>query len=124
VLQLAGVRRQAQDGEPDFPRSKAGPPGAGVTPFDYQGARQRQQGGRGGGGHQAFGEGVSAGRGDRGGRGGRGRDGGRGGRAGRDGGRRPAGGFNPYDIPEEHLIKGGKRSGTQVRSGNKSFTFK
>jgi hypothetical protein len=121
VLQVAGITRQAQDDEPDFPRSKAGPSAADVTPFDYQAARQQKQG-RQGGRHQAFGEGVSAGRGDRGGRGGRGgRDGGRGARGG---GRRPVAGFNPYDIPDEHLIKGGKRSGTQVRSGNKSFTFK
>ncbi len=51
----------------------------------------------------------------------------RGGAAGRgrggDGGRKqPA--FNPYDIPDEHLIKGGKRSTVMPRSGNRTVTYK
>lgn len=45
---------------------------------------------------------------------------GRGSQAG--GTRKPV--FNPYDIPQEQLIKGGKRSAVMPRSGNKTITFK
>lgn len=45
------------------------------------------------------------------------------GRGGRSGGRQPTA-FNPYDIPDEFLMKGGKRSAVMPRSGNRSSTFK
>ncbi len=69
-------------------------------------------------------------RGGRGGRGPRGdaRGGQRGGQRGGAGSsssgnkRKPA--FNPYDIPDDNLIKGGKRSAVMPRSGNKTMTFK
>jgi hypothetical protein len=31
--------------------------------------------------------------------------------------------FNPYEIPDEGLLKGGKRSSVAPRSGNRSMTF-
>jgi len=31
--------------------------------------------------------------------------------------------FNPYEIPDEGLLKGGKRSSAAPRSGNRSMTF-
>lgn len=81
--------------------------------FDFQNARDTNGG-------------VTAGRGQRGRRGGRGgrSDRGRGG-GGRDS--RAAGGrsaHSPYALPDEHLIKAGKRSSTMPRSGNRSATFK
>lgn len=103
-----------------------------VAPFDYAGAAAERQaalrgrGGRGRGGDDRGRRGSSnRGRGRR----GRGR-----GRAEayataaaslaavRSGGRGVA--FNPFDIPEEHLIKGGKRSSVAPRSGNRSYSFK
>eukprot|EP00983_Pelagomonas_calceolata_P047145 1140505-Pelagomonas_calceolata.AAC.2 len=56
---------------------------------------------------------------------GRGRGGGRQqqqGGAGSRGGKRPA--FNPYHIPDENLIKAGKRSTVMPRSGNRTMTYK
>ncbi|KAF5834119.1 hypothetical protein DUNSADRAFT_9315 [Dunaliella salina] len=42
--------------------------------------------------------------------------------AGGRGGKRPA--FNPYHIPDENLMKAGKRSTVMPRSGNRTMTFK
>jgi len=42
--------------------------------------------------------------------------------AGSRGGKRPA--FNPYHIPDENLIKAGKRSTVMPRSGNRTMTYK
>ena len=73
------------------------------------------------------GGGRQSGRGDgRRGRGGQARGaGGRG--AGVSAGRAPASsgppGFNPYASPDLGAIKGGKRSGTAPRSGNRNMTF-
>ncbi|GIL97902.1 hypothetical protein Vretimale_3481 [Volvox reticuliferus] len=61
------------------------------------------------------------GRSGRGGRGG-GREGVRGGRGGGRG-RQPTA-FNPFDIPDEFLMKGGRRSTVMPRSGNRTSTFK
>jgi hypothetical protein len=80
----------------DFPRSNL-VPAAAAAEDDWQG-----RGGRGG----------------RGARGGRGVDAGRGGR----GERRPA--FNPFDIRDEDLLKGGKKSAAMPRTGNRTHTFK
>lgn len=109
-----------------------------VVPFDYKAARQQQQ--------------QQSGRGGRGGRGGHSADAGRGGRAPRGrGGRqgKPAapafvppraaadgsGGagasvnkrqravFNPYDLPDDVMLKGGKRSAVAPRSGNRSLSW-
>ncbi|GAB4823405.1 hypothetical protein N2152v2_010451 [Parachlorella kessleri] len=79
--------------------------------------------GRGRGGDRGRGRGRG---GDRG-RGGRGGDRGRGGRGrGRDDEkpRMPAGKFNPYGELDLSAVKGGKRSGTMPRSGNRSFSYK
>ena len=35
----------------------------------------------------------------------------------------PAGAFNPYGVKDEDMIKAGKRSSVNVRSGNRSQTF-
>ncbi len=76
-----------------------------------------QAGGRGGG---KRGRGEDHLRGAR--RGGRGAGAGRGGApAAAAGQRKPA--FNPYDIPDDVLIKPGKRTTAMPRSGNRSMTF-
>lgn len=71
-----------------------------------------------GGGRGGRGQGRRGGA-NRGGRGGRGSGGGGG--AGGDK-HKPA--FNPYDIPDENLIKAGKRSAVMPRSGNRTMTFR
>ncbi len=71
-----------------------------------------------GGRHSGRGIGGRLGRGGRGrGGGGRGADMSAAGRA------VAAGAFNPYAAPDVGAIKGGKRSGTAPRSGNRNMTF-